>query len=200
VLSFTSGSGTASVGGSTYGFGDGSVKRPPPRLCHHLPVSRKRMRWLAREREWHEARWDAYLRFWRDLGLCRKGDGEEDDGEMSVINDLCAKVKDIVLEDVAGPMAGRGNKRIVIFSGSEFFDDETVVDVSDRLDRAEQGDVILEEHDGDVWNGSEKHKHQQKQQQQQRTRKRGRGRRRTFERLCWAYREYWTRFEKQRRH
>lgn len=82
VLSFTSGSGTASVGGSVYGFGDGSAKRPP-RLCHHLPVSRKRMRWLAREREWHETRWDAYLRFWRDLVLYSKGDDEEDDGEMS---------------------------------------------------------------------------------------------------------------------
>jgi hypothetical protein len=60
-----------------------------------MTAIKKRRRWLAREREWNESRWDSYLRFWH----CRlrwaklegnqermNGFGDYDDDDATLVN------------------------------------------------------------------------------------------------------------------
>jgi hypothetical protein len=61
---------------------------PPPK------VTKKRRRWLGRERAWDESRWDFYMRFWRYFARWKTmaaavGDSEEggdDDDDRTLVN------------------------------------------------------------------------------------------------------------------
>jgi hypothetical protein len=50
-----------------------------------LKITRKRRRWLGRERAWDELRWDFYMRFWRYFArwktMAAAGGSEEEDDD-----------------------------------------------------------------------------------------------------------------------
>jgi hypothetical protein len=61
---------------------------PPPK------ITKKRRRWLGRERAWDESRWDFYLRFWRYFARWKtmaaaggsEEEGDDDDDDRTLVN------------------------------------------------------------------------------------------------------------------